>query len=230
MIRLTLVTTVLALFIAFYGLTSISPAKQKEGSPAKQKEDDLATQVKTLREEVRRLSARVSELEKQGHSLRTASQQAPPCDGAFPQVLLPAKIEWQIPVQGPHACNPLPAYEDAGTRCRIDFVPYPSPWDDDKCAPLRIDYAPFPSPSDYGDGPRPTRPTILCPICYGAMTRRASLPRGSTGGAYPHYGCRLHLRTRRCASNRSSCRVRSARLPPSNILRDLPRCYAQVAH
>jgi hypothetical protein len=150
MLRLALVTTALAIFIAFSGLASISPAQQKKDSLAKQKDDDLAAQVKTLREEVRRLSARVAELEKQGPSLWTASQQAPPCDEVIPQVLLPAKIEWQIPVQGSHACSLLsPAYGHAGTRGRVDFAPYPSPWDEEKCATFCIDYAPFPSPSDY---------------------------------------------------------------------------------
>jgi hypothetical protein len=117
-----------------------------------EKEDDLATQVKILREEVRRLSARVAELEKQGPSLWATSQQAPPCDEAFPQVLLPAKIEWQIPIQGPPVHDASPAYNDAGTRCRVDFVPYPSSWDEGKCVPFCIDYSPFPSPSDYEMG------------------------------------------------------------------------------
>ena len=101
------------MLVVFWGVASISPAEHKEDSSAKQKERDLATQVKTLGEEVRRLGARVSELEKQRSPLWTTMEQ-PPCPEASEQPLSPVRTEPPASIQQRPPREPLPGNGDAG--------------------------------------------------------------------------------------------------------------------
>jgi outer membrane murein-binding lipoprotein Lpp len=66
MVRFAFVTMVLVALAVFFRFASVSPAQSEKADPA--------NQMKSLSEEVRRLSAKVGELEKQVAVLRTASK------------------------------------------------------------------------------------------------------------------------------------------------------------
>ncbi len=115
MARLVFVTTVLAVFVALYTLTSASP------SPAEREKGDALGQVKSLVEEVRRLNVKVGELEKQVSALRTASERAPLFVRASEQTLLPEGIELPTAIQPPPARDSLPGSYDT---CQYVFPAY----------------------------------------------------------------------------------------------------------
>jgi hypothetical protein len=102
MLRIALVAAVVAILVVVSGLGPVSSAQRKRGCPAQPTEGDLATQVKTLGEEVQRLSAKVAELEQQRPTLWTAMERSSMClvgDTDSEQTLFPSPTEPPTSVQ-----------------------------------------------------------------------------------------------------------------------------------
>jgi outer membrane murein-binding lipoprotein Lpp len=113
MARLAFVATVVAVVVALYTLTSASPVEHEKG--------DSLSQVKSLGEEIRRLSVKVGELEKQVSALRAAPEHTPLFVRASEQVLLPGGIEL------PTAMQPQPVHDSVPwsyDTCKYVFLGY----------------------------------------------------------------------------------------------------------